>query len=313
RFRSASYVPIDQRQSGYQLTALVSSLSSGYHGDPLVIEAGRPWAIQLTRQLHWPVSIAVLDVDTVVVRLSTVADSPVSPFHSTINMHLSLFTKALGRAYLAFCDDDEIEDFARRAESSPDPMTARIAGDRDYLYTLVRSIRRSGYALRDARAEPRNSNTLAVPILLGGRVRASLGMTFFRSAVKSTDLYRGYAAKLKQVSAQITAGTERLREAYSPAELPRVSQARSGPGVGSRRAGRDLRPGPSGAAPRPARARREDRRAGRHPASDLTAPGGASRCPRACGPGPPRPASAQSEPCRGKAGRRASLARRRIS
>jgi IclR family mhp operon transcriptional activator len=219
----AGYVTNDQRQSGYQLTALVSSLSSGYHGDPLVIEAGRPWAIQLTRQLHWPVSIAVLDVDTVVVRLSTVADSPVSPFHSTINMHLSLFTKALGRAYLAFCDDDEIEDFARRGESSPDPMTARIAGDRDYLYTLVRSIRRSGYALRDARAEPRNSNTLAVPILLGGRVRASLGMTFFRSAVKSTDLYREYAAKLKQVSAQITADTERLRETYSPEKLPRVS------------------------------------------------------------------------------------------
>lgn len=219
----AGYVTNDQRQAGYQLTSLVSSLSSGYHGDPLVIEAGRPWAIQLTRQLHWPVSIAVLEVESVVVRFSTVADSPVSPFHSTINMHLSLFTKALGRAYLAYCDDEQIEAFARIAEKSDDPTVAKIAGDRDYLNTLVRSIRRSGYALRDMRAEPKNSNTLAVPIFLGGRVRATLGMTFFRSAIKSHDLFRDYAVKLKQVSAQITADTERLRGTYAPEKLPALA------------------------------------------------------------------------------------------
>lgn len=219
----AGYVTNDQRQAGYQLTSLVSSLSSGYHGDPLVIEAGRPWAIQLTRQLHWPVSIAVLDADSMVVRFSTVADSPVSPFHSTINMHLSLFTKALGRAYLAYCDDDQIEAFVRVAEESDDSTAAKVAGDRDYLGTLVRSIRRSGYALRDIRAEPKNSNTLAVPIFLGGRVRATLGMTFFRSAIRSHDLFRDYAVKLKQVSAQITADTERLRDTYAPDKLPALA------------------------------------------------------------------------------------------
>lgn len=218
----AGYVTNDQRQSGYQLTALVSSLSSGYHGDPLVIEAGRPWAIQLTRQLQWPVSIAVLDAESVVVRFSTVADSPVSPFHSTINMRLTLFTNALGRAYLAHCDDDQIEAFACSAEQSGDPTVAGIARDRAYLHTLVKSIRRSGYALRDIRTEPRNSNTLAVPIFLGGRVRASLGMTFFRSTIRSHDVFRDYAVKLKQVSAQITADTERLRGTYTPEKLPAI-------------------------------------------------------------------------------------------
>ena len=219
---NAGYVTNDERQAGYQLTALVSSLSSGYHGDPLVIEAGRPWAIQITRQLHWPASIAVLESQSVVVRFSTVADSPVSPFHSTINMHLSLFTKALGRAYLAYCDDEQIEAFAKAAEQGDDPTAARIAGDRDYLHTLVRSIRRSGYALRDMRAEPKNSNTLAVPIFLGGRVRATLGVTFFRSAIKSHELFREYAVKLKQVSAQITIDTERLRATYTPEKRPAI-------------------------------------------------------------------------------------------
>jgi IclR family transcriptional regulator, mhp operon transcriptional activator len=218
----AGYVTNDERQAGYQLTSLVNSLSSGYHGDPLVIEAGRPWAIQITRQLHWPVSIAVLDSQSMVVRFSTVSDSPVSPFHSTINMHLNLFTKALGRAYLAYCDDEQIAAFAAAAERGDDLTAARIAGDRDYLSTLVRSIRRSGYALRDARAEPKNSNTLAVPIFLAGRVRATLGVTFFRSSIKSHEMFRDFAVKLKQVSAQITVDTERLRGAEMPEKLPAI-------------------------------------------------------------------------------------------
>jgi hypothetical protein len=105
----AGYLTNDPRQAGYQLTSLVTSLSCGYHGDPLVVEASRAWAIKLTRQLKWPISIAVFDNDSVTVRFSTVPDSPMSPFHATINMRLSLFTRALGRAYLAFCTDEQIK------------------------------------------------------------------------------------------------------------------------------------------------------------------------------------------------------------
>jgi IclR family mhp operon transcriptional activator len=215
----AGYVTNDPRQAGYQLTSLVSSLSSGYHGDPLVIEAGRPWAVKLTRQLHWPVSIAVLDVDSMVVRCSTVADSPSSPFHSTINMHLSLFTKALGRAYLAYCEDSQIEAFARAAERKPG-MEAEVAADRASLRELVKSIRKVGYAMRDIRAEPKNSNTLAVPVFLDGKVRATLGMTFFRSAVKSRDLVSEYAGYLGDASAEISADTERLKSSYGADKVP---------------------------------------------------------------------------------------------
>jgi IclR family mhp operon transcriptional activator len=66
------YVENDPRLGGYQVSALVSSLSSGFHKEPMVVEAGRPWAITITRQHQWPVSISLLDRDAVVVRFSTV-------------------------------------------------------------------------------------------------------------------------------------------------------------------------------------------------------------------------------------------------
>src|SRR3954470_11429616 len=97
------YVINDQRQGGYSVTSQVRTLSCGFHGDPLVIEAGRAWAIDLTRRLKWPIALAVLDKDAVTVRFSTISESPISPFHGTLNMRLSLISRGLGRAYLAFC------------------------------------------------------------------------------------------------------------------------------------------------------------------------------------------------------------------
>ncbi len=101
------YAANDRRQGGYAVASRVKSLSNGFHGDPLVVEAARPWALAFTRQYHWPIAIAVLDRSCVVVRFSTIPDSPVSPFHGTLNTQFSLLGRALGRAYLAFCPVSE--------------------------------------------------------------------------------------------------------------------------------------------------------------------------------------------------------------
>ena len=84
---------------------------------------------------------------------STAPDSPMSPFHSTINMHLGFFLRALGRAYLAFCDPAQVETYARQAvaEGTEGHMLAR---DAKALHSLLESIRWKGYALRDRHVEP---------------------------------------------------------------------------------------------------------------------------------------------------------------
>lgn len=204
------YVTHNPEHSGYQLTSLVTSLSSGYHGDPLIVEAARPWAVQLTRRLKWPISIAVLSGHWVVVRLSTVAESPISPFHATINMKLGLFSRGLGKAYMAFLSDEQIEAFAREVELE-EPEEAVYVKDRDALWDHVALLRKQGYALRDFRAEPNTSNTLAVPIFLDGQVRATIGITFFRSVVRTRAELEEFAAVLTETSAQISQETMRLK------------------------------------------------------------------------------------------------------
>lgn len=204
----AGFVNRSQQLSGYQLTSLVRSLSSGYHGDPLIVEAGAGIAREITRDIKWPISIALPDGLGVRVRLSTASDSPMSPFHSPVHTHLGFFMRALGRAYLAYCAPELVDIYAKQAVGEG-AEGQEIARDAEALSSLITSTRWKGYALRDRKIEP-HSDTLAVPIFLDGSVRASLGVTFFRSAVNCEVEIARLADRLKIASQEITRQTELL-------------------------------------------------------------------------------------------------------
>ena len=207
----AGYVDNDPRQGGYQVTALVDSLSSGYHGDPLVVEAGRAWAVALTRTHQWPIAIALFDTDAVVVRFSTVPDSAMSPFHKTVNMRLGLFYRGLGLAYLAFAPDEQIELTIDMLARSDDPENA-LAREPERLWRMIKSVQMNGFAERAPNVEPTNSNTLAVPIFNEqGRVTASIGLTYFTSAFRSRgEAVTRYLDSLQRSSREISGELRRL-------------------------------------------------------------------------------------------------------
>ena len=145
------------------------------------------------------------------VRFSTIPDSPVSPFHGTLNMHLSLLGRALGRAYLAFCPMSErsmlLDMLARSAEPED-----RLAADRRRALAMLATIRKQGFAERDPMVEPRSSGTIAVPIVSNERVLATVGMTYFMSAVDRTDIFRRYLPLMKALADNIAVSVASLRQ-----------------------------------------------------------------------------------------------------
>ncbi|EUB99760.1 transcriptional regulator, IclR family [Rhizobium sp. CF080] len=207
----AGYVENDTRQGGYHVSALVTSLSSGFHKDPLVVEAGRAWAIAITRKHKWPVAIALPDYDGMIIRFSTVPDSLISPFHSTVNRRLCMLTRGMGLAYLAFLDVEDRDVIIGILQKSEDPENA-LSHHRDELLRLLKQVRENGYATRSSVVEPRNSNTIAVPILAkSGRVLASLGLTYFKSAFDSEqDARERYVPILKSAAIAISEDLSRL-------------------------------------------------------------------------------------------------------
>jgi IclR family mhp operon transcriptional activator len=212
----AGYVENDTRQGGYQVSAMVTSLSSGYHKGPLVVEAGRAWALAITRKHKWPIAIALPDYDSMIVRFSTVPDSPISPFHSTVNRRLQMLTRGMGLAYIAFIEQDEFELLLEVLMKSADPEDG-LSHHPDGVRRMLAQIRKAGYATRSSMVEPRNSNTIAVPIISQQkRVLASLGLTYFKSAFTSErEACDRFVPVLQSAAVAISEDLERLSKNMS--------------------------------------------------------------------------------------------------
>lgn len=184
----------------YYLTSEVTALASGYHSEPRIVEASAAPCEALTQALKWPVSVAVHDGDAMIVRYSTIPHSPLSFFHSTINMRLSLVRQAMGRAFLAFCgatEQDALIELLARTGSEI------VAGEEPRVRRMLAQVRERGYALRDPGVRP-ESSTIAVPILDAGRVVASIGLTWFSSALTVEQAVERFLPPLRDASCAIS-------------------------------------------------------------------------------------------------------------
>ncbi len=199
----AGFVARDANRAGYQVTSAVTGLSAGFHGEPMVVEVAAPLARALTVDILWPVAIATLDVDAMVVRYSTIPDSPLAHVHTTLNKRLSLVARAHGRAYLAFCPEDErriLLDMVARSQAPED----RAARAPKAIARVLREVRDNGYALRDPAVDPQTS-TMAVPVMRGDRVVATVGATFFTRALPHRAAVCDLAPRLSDLAASVAA------------------------------------------------------------------------------------------------------------
>lgn len=171
------YVRKEGRRIGYRLTAQIRQLSSGFTGLPVFIDSARAVLSAITRDLGWPTALATLDDTAMVVRLSTIPESPMSHTGSTLNKRLDLLTRAHGRAYLAFCSDEERDRLFRRlCEIETSRLSPAELADR--MEPTLAQTRHLGFAERAHEIDPQTS-TLAVPVTRQGVIEATIGVTFF--------------------------------------------------------------------------------------------------------------------------------------
>jgi IclR family mhp operon transcriptional activator len=198
------YVVKDPREWGYRVTAKVRDLGRGFHGDPLVIEAGKPWAMDLTRRTGLPSAISMYDGDSMVVRFSTIRDSAVSPWTSNLNKRLSFFAHAQGRAYLSYCSAEErraIMSMIGRHEESGGVV---YSGDELSIQSMIRATRRVGYAEPDLNLKDiGRGSAIAVPIIVDDHAIATLALFYFRSVITRDEITASFVPMLQEAAANI--------------------------------------------------------------------------------------------------------------
>ncbi len=202
------YVARDNMCGGYWVTSRALELASGCEGISQIIEIARPFAIELTQQLKWPIGIGVLDGDAIAIKFWTGTISPLVHTNTVLGLRPDLVTTAMGRALLAFCPDSEREAQIRRMRTDP----ARRFGEEDArLRAILRQARADGFATRDPKVKPFRISTLAMPIRQGEAVHALINISFFTTAVAKSEV-------AEKVLAPLRATTEKIEHAVAAAK-----------------------------------------------------------------------------------------------
>ena len=180
------------REAGYRLTDHVLSLAGGVRFIDHLVDAAIPHMSRFTAEHGWPLYLATLSAGAMSIRHSTAPESPMSFEGSGYNRKSPMLVGALGRAWLAFCPEDERRSILRSIGVRQGPaLVAALAG-----------IRRDGYAFTRP-ARPTRIHGMAVPILGEGRVLGSLSMRFPRSALSEPEAGAGFGKRLGTVALAI--------------------------------------------------------------------------------------------------------------
>ncbi|MDP2125496.1 MAG: DNA-binding transcriptional regulator [Parvibaculum sp.] len=201
---AAGHVARLPRRGGYALTERVLRLSSGFRHADRVVEAARPFLMALTAEHKWPMGLATLDRDAMLVRLSTRHESPFATDPDWLNRRLAILVSALGRAYISFCPEEERRVLMALLRNSKSKMNAS-ARDGKYVDAMIDGIRRRGYATTaPMRGDP--AMGLAVPVMQGDKVAASINMRYIGSTMSEAEAARRYLAPMQAAAAAIAAG-----------------------------------------------------------------------------------------------------------
>jgi hypothetical protein len=87
----------------------------------------------------------------------------------------------------------------------------QLLGDRRRTQALLASMRKQGFAERDPMVEPRSSGTIAVPVAGKGKVLATVGMSYFMSALDRRDVSQRYAPLIRTLADNVSSSVALLR------------------------------------------------------------------------------------------------------
>jgi IclR family mhp operon transcriptional activator len=186
------------REMGYRLTDKVLGLAQGIRFVDHLVDVAAPHMSRFTRRYGWPLYLGTISDRAMTIRHSTATESPMSFERSGLQKKSPFLPSALGRAWLAFCSNEERRDILRNLGARPDPrLTAALA-----------KIRRDGYSFT---VLPRTGRLQGIGVAIrdGERVMGCISMRFTRSAMTEAEAGARYGAPLNALANAIAVDAAR--------------------------------------------------------------------------------------------------------
>ena len=227
----AGYVVKHPERAVYLPTGRTLALSVGY-------EPYRELAVVATRildDLHgdmgWPSDLAVFDGDAMLV-VHTSRDDRRLSFNRRPGYRAPMLATSIGRAYLAYCEEDERRGVLEQAALSPEPWNDP-ARDPARARALFEQVRVNGFAtMHDDYSEREYGGrffAIGTPVQVNGQTVAALNMMLVREVAESSVGILRFVGPLRRAAQALGDALSSVRPAAAPRSAPPTTAAATGP------------------------------------------------------------------------------------
>jgi IclR family mhp operon transcriptional activator len=207
---SEGYVRRSESDDSFRLTLKVRELSEGFTDDEWISQVAVPVLGELLKETVWPSDLTTLDGDAMIIRETTHRFSPLSFHRSMVRKRLPLLFTASGRAYLAFCPEEERTQLLQLLIASD--AQGGLARETRIIANMISKIRNDGYATNDGEwKQEAKISALALPVRREGRVLACINLVYLKRAMSLPEAVKRYLAPLR-------AAVERIEESLVDAD-----------------------------------------------------------------------------------------------
>lgn len=200
------YVVRSESNDSFRLSIKVRELSEGFRDDQWIATLAAPLLAELLQEVIWPTDLCTLDVDAMVVRETTHRFSRLSFHRSIVGRRLPLLLTATGRAYFAYCPDEERERIIEILIARDDAQS-ELARNKVFLERLIRHTRDKGYGENHGHwSEERKIASIALPIQHGRQVMGCLNLVYIAKAMTIETAVSKYLPSMRAVVERLEQG-----------------------------------------------------------------------------------------------------------
>lgn len=195
--QAEGYVRRNPSDDNYSLNQKIRQLSDGFTDDEWISEVANPVLGELLQKIVWPSDLCTIDGDSMLVRETTHRFSPLSFHRAMIRQRMPVLFTAAGRAYLAFCSEEERQQILLQIAAG-DGENASFARNRILVTQMLEKVRQQGYATNDGEWNQQNKiGAIAMPIRHKNSILACINIVFLKKAMKIPEAAERYLPELK--------------------------------------------------------------------------------------------------------------------
>ena len=209
------YVRRSESDNSFRLTLKVRELTEGFTDDEWIAQVAAPVLGELLEKIVWPSDLTTLDGDAMIIRETTHRFSPLSFHRSMVRRRMPLLYTASGKAYLAFCPDEERRQLLNLLIANRDEQSALARQDK-LIERMIKKTRADGHGTNEGDwKQEAKIGAIALPIRRNGRVLACVNVVYLRRALSTQEAVKRYLPALRaavsNIEGKLANFTTRLR------------------------------------------------------------------------------------------------------